>query len=323
MLNAQGVLHRLSKPSPELLIRDRVKIPNQTFMAENAIQAPQEASPDTQAILQELAKEGHQVDGISDAKPEEKVEPKAPALEEKPLEDKKPDDVVPKPEDDEGKKPEKPEREPKYVPVSKHNEERHKRQEAEERAAAAEKAAEDLRAQLAEKADQSIENDLDARAKRLAEKHDIDVEFAKDLLAESASKTVLPPELLEDLKIAKEFRAQHEQQAREQQQETGFSKEFDAIIKEFPDMADRKEDLKQLAFSEGNIQTSLRRLTLEYRHDNQMDKPGRKTAEAPTQGKKEVGEVIDYANITEEEVQNLSPEKFDELVAWKAKNGKK
>ncbi|NBO10134.1 MAG: hypothetical protein EBV25_00890, partial [Methylophilaceae bacterium] len=64
-------------------------------------------------------------------------------------------------------------------------------------------------------------------------------------------------------------------------QETGFANEFEEVIKEFPDIKDRKEELKQLAFSEGNVNTSLRRLALEFMHDNPPAKPGRKTAEAP------------------------------------------
>ncbi len=292
------------------------------------IQARENASPETQEILKELEAEGAEIttetkveEPKPEAKPEVKTETKPEETKVEPVEDpdKKPDP---------GKKPEKVEREPQFVPVSKYNDERHKRQEAV-------KAAEDLKRRVEEaeaaakagkpKGEQTDE--IDAASKALAEKHNLEPDFVKDLLNTStelaAKRGGLSKEAEADLAAIKQMKAQAEESARAAAQETGFNKEFDDVIKEFPDLADRKEDLRQLAFSEGNVNTSLRRIALEYIHDNPPPKPGKKSAETPSRGKATENEVIDFANLTEDQFDNLTDEQHDQYMAYLAKVGKK
>ena len=270
------------------------------------MQVPQDTSAETREILKELEAEGK---GTPAAEEPKKEEPKA-----------EPEKVV-EPDKADPPKPAKVEREERFVPVGKHNEERHKRQEAEAKAAEALARAQDLEAKLAATTNKPVSDTIDIKAKRLAEKHGIDEEFAKDLLAEASPSSALPPDLLNDLKAVKELRAAEEARAREHQQESGFEREFAEVAKEFPELANRKDDLKQLAFSEGNQNTSLRRLAIEFQHDN-PSKPGRKTAETPMQGRKEVGDVIEFENMTEEQCKELDGEQFDKYVEWLGKKKK-
>lgn len=287
------------------------------------IQAPQDASADTQQILKELEAEGKGTPAGQEPAP--KAEPvKAESATPEATEETKADESQADTASAETAN-KKPEREAKYVPVSKHNEERHKRQEAERRAEEAERRANELESRNNSNAASKPSTDnVDARANRLAEKHGLEPDFVKDLLLEVTPSQTLPPELQEDIRVVKELRAQQERHAQETAQETHFNSEFGSVIKEFPELADRKEELKQLAFSEGNINTSLRRLALEFRHDNPPDKPGRRTAEAPVKASKgDLSEVIDFAEMTEEQFKGLNGEQLAQFEKWIEKNPRK
>lgn len=277
---------------------------------EDSIQAPEDASAEMQEIIKELGAEGKGTPAGQEPKPEvEKGEPKT---------EEKPEEVVPEIEDENKNKQKPPDRQAKFVPVSKYNEERHKRQEIEARAAKAEQDAADLRAKFEANADKPKQEDITARAKRLADKHNLEEDFIKDLLEEATPKHNLPPELADDIKTIKEQRAQLEAQTLAATQETAFTNEFNALLKEFPDLADRKEDLKQLAFSEGNVNTSLRRIAIEYQHDN-PSKPGKRSAESPSKSGGSRTEVIDFESMTEDQVDKLSGEDFDKFIEWRTK----
>lgn len=282
----------------------------------DAIQAPEDASPESQAILKELAAEGHQVDGVTPEPAKEVAkEPVKPEVEVAKVETEIKSDGS----DVENKKTERQE---KYVPVGKHNEERHKRQEAEARAEKAEKEATELAAKLAGSANKPTVDDIDTKATRLAEKHGIDQELAKDLLLEAVPKNTVPSELLNDVNAIKAIRAEQEALALERQQEIGFENEFASVIKEFPDLADRKEAIKQLAFSEGNTNTKLRLIALEYRHDN-PPLQGKKSAETPYSGKKDGdNRVIDFSEITDEDFKKMSYQDVEQYELWRKKNNK-
>lgn len=292
----------------------------------DAIQAVQEASAETQEILKELEAEGKGTVPGSEPAPKQEEQPKEPEPKvEEPA--KKPEE--PKVENtnvDPGTNTQdKTKRESKYVPVHIHNDERHKRQEAERAAQAAREEAEALRAQLNGNTDKPKTEELDTKAKRLAEKHGLEPDFIKDLLSEVApTPSSLPADVLEDLKAVKELRTNQERQALEQKQETFFNDEFARTVAEFPDLADRKEEFKQLAFSEGKTNIPLRLLALEYRHDNGLDKPGRKTVEDPIQvSKKGTDALIDFANMTEDQLKDLDGPAFDQYLGWLDKNPSK
>jgi hypothetical protein len=284
----------------------------------DAIQAPQDASPETQDILKELEAEGAGSPEGNDSNTPEKEEIPEAMPEEKPPEKSEPapekkneTDGEPKPE-----KPKAPEREPKFVPVGKHNEERHKRQEAEARAAEAEKKAADLEAQIAANTSKPAD-DVDARSARLAEKLGIEPELAKAIITETVQPNALSEELQAELKTAKEYRLKAEARERELNDEVFFNRDFDALAKEFPELANRKEELKELAYSEGKNHIPLRDLAIVYMHDNPT-RPGRKTAESPVPMKKDAegNGVLDYENITEEQLDAMDGDEFDKYLAW-------
>lgn len=278
-------------------------------MPEN-IQAPEEASAETQEILKELEAEGNDIAG------------KEPPVEEPKVEEVKVEEPDPEP-----KVEEKPNREAKFVPVGKHNEERHKRQEAEAEAKAAKEEADRLRAELA-KGKPSESNDIQEAALKLAEKHGVDVDFAREfaetIVGLSQKRNVLPKEVTEALEIAKQRTAEAEAIVLKNAQETGFEKEFAGIVKDFPDLASQKEAIKQLAFSEGKETIPLRYVALEYLHENPST-PGRKTVEAPVKAGESRGvEITDFENLTEEQFAKMSYEEMEKYEAWvdKTKRGK-
>ena len=287
-------------------------------MADNAIQAA-EASGETLEILKELQAEGHEVQGLEapEKVQEEPQEPKK--ANEAPIE---PTEKVEVPEPEKEKT--KTERKPLYVPVGKHNEERHKRQEAEERAAKAAREAEELRAQIAALSSKSAsqgQDDVREAASKLAEEHGLDAEFvakfAETVVNMAEKRNSLPKDIAQKLASFEALQARAEAEAQQRAQEKAFEQEFTSVIKEFPELADKKDDLKGLAFTEGNLNTSLRRLALEYVHDNPTIK-GRKTAESSYRSKGP-SEVLDFEAVDEATLKGLEGEKLDQYIAWLTK----
>jgi len=288
----------------------------------DAIQATQEAlDPEIKGILKELEDEGKGTPAGQEPAPK----PEEPKKVEEPKEESKtqePKEEPPKPDDD-PEKPQKQEREPRFVPVSKHNEERHKRQEAERIAEEAKIEADRLRAQLKDATDKPIKDEIDDRARRLAEKHDLQLDFVRDLITETAPKSVLPPDIAADLQFIKEQKASIERQKAEIEQDKWFKHEFQTIVKEFPDLSDQEEELKKLAFSDGNLIAPLRTLAIAYRYDNPARKPDRKTVEDPVPAQKDSSPVYDFANVTEEDVKTMDFDTFDLYQKWRVKNPNK
>ncbi len=279
------------------------------------IQAPQDASADTQEILKELQAEGHDIAGQTLEVPKE--EPKViPPKEEKP--EVKPEEKpeVKDAEKDLEPKEQKTERTVKAVPVGKYNDLRHEVQNLN-------KTIEELQKQVAAKPNDPTPpakeqlDDVREAAKQFAEKHGVEpeflAEFADVIVANVLKKNTLPKEVESQLKDFQAMKAQQESQALQQAQDAGFEKEFGDVLKEFPDLSARKDDIKQLAFTEGYERLPLRAIAIEYLHDNPIQ--GRKTAEAPSGGKSEPAEVVDFDNLTEDQFKNLSGKQLDDYLA--------
>jgi hypothetical protein len=276
-------------------------------MSENDVQAIETASAEAQEVLKELEAEGFEIEG-------KQVEPKVEPVTETTVEPEpvKPSDESPA---------ERPKREPKFVPVGIHTEERHKRQEAEARAEKAIAEAEELRKQLGTQKPND-DSEINTLAESVAQESGVDVDFVKKILKASGQinsrKAELPDDVKADLASIRETKIKLEQEQRELQQETGFNNEFSEVIKEFPNLSNSKEELKQLAFTAQNSTIPLKLLALQYLHENPQ---GRKTAEAPIKiGKADSKDVIDFAEITEEQFANLSFDQMDEYEKWRKKN---
>lgn len=307
---------------------------------DQSIQAFQDASPETQEILKELEAEGK---GSIPGKESEPTPPpkqeEQPKPKEKVEEPAKPDDKT----DDTTQSDQKPnqsddtqnksKREPKFVPVGVHTEERHKRQAAEEAAKKAQTELESLRAQIANASNKPASEekkteDLKGLFSEMAKKHGIDPdfvsEFADVLTNLSAKQVVLPSDVKETLEKIQQKqneldseRTAQRQREQELAQENGFNNEFSTLLKEFPDLANQREELKQLAFSEGNTHIPLKMLALQYRYENGLDKPGKKSAEDSTQVANKGSEaILDFENMTEDQLRNLDGDALDKYLAW-------
>lgn len=281
---------------------------------DNDIQKVEETSVETQNILKELAAEGNEVPGLTPEPPKEppkeipKEEPKVvepPKVEETPKEPPKVD---------------KP-RTSNFVPVNKYNEMRHEL--ATEKAAKA-----DLEAKLAQ-ATQSITNkstpeevdDAEVAAKMLAEEHGLDENLAKSLaktMVDIASKRAkVPDDILQ--KIQK-FDEREANQLKQVEDDATFETTFADVVKEFPALISKKDDIKQLAFTEGYESTPIRTLAIEYLHDNPVTS---EYGAEPPSGGKGATVVLDYDNLTEEQLSNFTPEEMDKFNAYIVKKSGK
>lgn len=186
-----------------------------------------------------------------------------------------------------------------YVPVSKYNELRHELQ--------------DLKKQMeAKTVTPATEIKVAGELKDIAEKYNLDEtfinEFSERLIEKASSKVPKLPENLEA--VVKSF------QERENlmKQESEFENNFANLSKELPDLVANKDDFKRLAFTEGYENTPLD--VLAHYYINKF-KPVR-TAEAPKQGQGKT-EVLDFANITEDDLKGFSEEQVEAYMAYTRK----
>lgn len=307
-------------------------------MAE-ASQESQSPSAEAQELMAELRSEGHSFVGdpepTADPVAPEAKEAEAPAEDEGKPEPEKAAD--PEPEDDkrtEETKEERTERQPRYVPVSKHNEERHKRQDAERKAQEAEARYLELKAEIEglKARPQNPRQEtvpVKERISQLADKYGVDPSFASDL-AESLMEGVrsanqLPQDIVSRLERFEAAQAEAAQRELATKQELFFEKEFGEAAKDFPGIAARKEELKQIAFSEEGSKVPLRYLVLDYVHRNpDAGAPqGRRAAETSSPMSRERrpdAESDDFANVTPERLERMSDAEADRYFEWVKQN---
>lgn len=274
------------------------------------IQGGEYLKPDTQEILNELEAEGNTIEG-REAKVEE------PAAEEPKVEEPQ------KPTEEPASEPAKAEDEPETpkaprsvqaVPVGKYNEERHKRQEAEKRAA-------DAEAQLAGRSPSTAPTEINEAVAKLAEKHGIDAEILTDLattITDAVGQKVAIPD---DYKQAID---QLREMTQKQQEEAAYEADFGTVAKaladEGLDITGHKDKIKELAYTEGYTGTSLRAIALEYAHDNGLLSQGRKTAERSSGGRALAETtVIDFDSISEAEAKKLPDDQWEKYVEHQIK----
>lgn len=259
-------------------------------MAIDAVQGGEHLKPETVEVLKELESEGHQI-GEEPAKVE-------------PVKTEEPKTAEPEAEPAKVEPPSKVEREVQAVPVKKYNEERHKRQEVEKRLAEAE-------AKLNQGKTETPE-DIKSAATQFAQKYELKPEFVEELLDTATKLTSkntqgLSPEEISALKQAK---AVLDKQAEDQ----AFDADFQKTIAEMPDLAEHKDKIKQLAYTEGYTSTSLRAIALEYAHDNGLLTKGRKTLEKASAGRTVSTEAIDFDSLSEEQAKALPDDQWEKYV---------
>lgn len=295
-------------------------------------------SEETLKVLDEIKKDGEEFEGIDNKTPEKTPDELAKeTADKKATDDKKAadDEATRKAEeaaknnnkngsDDKGEKPVS--REPKTVPVGKFNQLRHDHGETKAQLEAERAAKVELERKLAdaiankpntEVAAKGNNEEIKKAAKALAEKHGADEEFVEelaltisDLISKNAPKAEISEEIKTKLNELDEAKAETTRKNKEMQEDADFEQGFAGLLTEFPELANSKEDFKQLAFTDGYETTPLRTLAAAYMHDN---KP-KKTAEASGSGKS--SGVIDYEALTEEDIKNLPREEFTKYMKW-------
>lgn len=259
-------------------------------MTVEVVQGGEHLKPETVEVLKELESEGHQIG-----------EPKEPAKVE-PAKTEEPKTAEPEAEPAKVEPPSKAEREVQAVPVKKYNEERHKRQEVEKRLA-------ELEAKLGKT---ETPADIKSAASQFAQKYELKPEFVEELLDTATKLTSkntqgLSPEEISALKQAK---AVLDKQAEDQ----AFDADFQKTIAEMPHLAEHKDKIKQLAYTEGYTTTSLRAIALEYAHDNGLLSKGRKTLEKASAGRTVSTEAIDFDSLSEEQAKALPDDQWEKYV---------
>lgn len=186
-----------------------------------------------------------------------------------------------------------------YVPVSKYNELRHELQ--------------DLKKQIEAKAvTPATETKVAGELKDIAEKYNLDEtfinEFSEKIIEKATSKAPKLPENLEAVITS------FQEREKAMKEETEFEKNFGELSKELPELVASKDDFKRLAFTEGYENTPLD--VLAHYYINKF-KPVR-TAEAPKQGQGKT-DVIDFANISEEELKGFNDEQLEAYMEYNRK----
>jgi hypothetical protein len=267
------------------------------------IQGGELLKPETAEILKELASEGHQIDGISpkEESPPAKVEP----VKEEP----KPAEPVAEPEKEKVDAPKK-ERPTQAVPVNKYNEERHKRQEAE-------KATAELQEQLKKFSQQPKSTATSDDIKKFAEEIQADPSVIERLVGLARQGSQIPADIAEKLKVLDKYEQLTVQAEEAKAFETDFNKTAEDLTKEGIELTGHKEQIKQLAYTEGYTSASLRAIALEYAHDNGLLSKGKKTLEKGSAGRTVSTETIDFDSISEEQAKALPDDQWEKYVEHK------
>lgn len=265
------------------------------------IKLPNDVDKETKEILEEMKE-----DGLIEPNPEEK--PKADEPKETPPKVEKPEV---KSEEDSGKvEPEEPEdlpentkRTPETVPLPKYMKMRDKVKELEVELGKIKDSP-----KTEEKKDEDIDKLVSSMSNELSEELGVDKTKFEGIFGKFAStimsKSKPPAELLDVIKKVQE------QEAWKKEQEL-FDKEFEGLVKDFPNEKINKDDLKKMAFRSDMADKGL--FEIYFRHLKKEEQPNKKSAETSKRGVSKMEKQVDYGNLSTEEIVNLSDDEFDEL----------
>lgn len=275
--------------------------------------------PEGKAILDDLEKEGFEIAGRTPAvvvdppQPAPKVEPVAPKVDAP-----APKVDPPAPKDGEPPvvdNPPAPDRKIQHVPLPKYLEAEKALKEANKKIA-----------QLTKDGAQPTEvaiKDATSAVKELVEKFGYEEDDAKKMV--DVFKHLIPgqtvsPEMqraLDALPVLDKMKAELE----EKQETAAFNDDFSAtIVKEFPQLEKYKDQIKEMAYSDTFAKTPLRAVALEFMHTEGISPTGKDVTTVDKAGggtnRTDAGGEIDFANITDEQFSNLTPEQADQFFAY-------
>jgi hypothetical protein len=270
------------------------------------------ASEETRKIMEEIREEGDHFPGIDpETKPEVKPDPK-PKSDEDEVEEEDGEDTDNEDdedgEDEEEKKPKAPlKRTSKFVPVKKFNELRHANQDLQRKIAEMQQATKQNDTQPTKQEQKKVFDKASEFAEKLGLEEEAVKEFAEYILgmAQSGEK-VLPDDIKEKLDTLGKITSEYEQTRQQQQEDADFEAGFEKLLDERPELADRKKEFKRLAFTEGYENTPLEVLADHFVMKNKIVK----TAEPSKRGGGKT-KVLDFSNMTEEELDKLDGEDFE------------
>jgi hypothetical protein len=298
---------------------------------ENEGNGTPELDKETQEILAELEAEGHDVlpPENSVPKPKEEVKPAESA----PAEVKAPEKPAEKPADAPDGKPNGEEdgtkRDISYVPA-------YKLKVAESQFQKREK---ELLTQIetlssGQKPTPEVKTDGDdtrpvsataeAQAKALAEKHNISEELALDLVKLNPGQATLPPEVMEKLNALDDIKLERAAQEAQQAFSTEFDTVKDAIKAEYPYATDKelsqmKDRLFELAHSEQYHTVPLEEIFRGRSEFRGAIQPPTAGGEEQRGGSHVPTEIVDFANVSEEDIGKMDADTFEKYSDFMAK----
>lgn len=268
---------------------------------------------ETQEILDEMASEAK-----AETAKEEPAKAEEPVVEEEPkakVEEPKATEELPVEEED------KPQRQQHYVPLKKltKQKDKYEAQIAElkgQLTSQPTQAVEKLQADVQKASTSKEQSDL---VKSYATQHNLDPNIVGDLVEVIKSQVGLPQEDLDSIKATKDRLAQIEARENEQKQLAEFDRDFDKLVKNYPDVESKKDQLKELAFSEDYLKLSLEKIVLAEQDTFLVER--KKSAEPGRGGNKASGVAFDRV-LSPQEMNDLSDADFDKYSDWLATQGK-
>lgn len=321
----------MSKVEPEVLDNDTLEVLKE--MKDEGLEVDHPAlkgEPNNPKPKDEPAADpdGDEPEGEDDDKPEDKEKPKdepkdKPTPPDKPKEEPKDKE---KPEDNPPRKP----RSVKMVPAWELEKTKNQALQREK----------ELLAEI-EKSKQKPTPDNDTRPpepdkkppqneklKEVADKLGLNVETVSELIqiARDGQTANIPPEIQELAKLApklKEFQERQEREFNETQEMAEFNKEFERdvlpLVKaEYPDITpdkvdDIKKQLSEVAFTEEYVKLGLSKIYKAEDEFRGLVAPKPKSAEPGRGGAGRSDKVLDFDNMSEEDIANLSEEELDQF----------
>lgn len=258
-------------------------------------------------ILEDLQREGNDVQGLTPEKPKEPetpvvVTPKEPATEAPKEPEPKIDNTEPvKPKSDEDTRPRS-----RTVPAWELA--KQQKEWAKEKG--------DLQAEISKLSSKPVAEAQDD-VKAIAEKYGItEPGFVQDLIDAASKRSQLPAELVDKIKEHDHYAEIAKKQAEDGAFVQDFEKDVLPLVREeYPEISDAdvariRDDVKKLAYSEKLLSTPL---SLIYKGDDAFRgvvSPKKKTAESGRGGESRSVDLLDFDSMSESDIGKLSPENF-------------
>lgn len=276
-------------------------------------------------VLAELEKEGHEIAGREKAA--DPVPPADPVVTDppKPVADPKPGD----PPADPAKPadppvtdpPPKVDRKPQYVPLPKYLDTETKLKDALSKI-------DELTKAGVKPTVETVQDATDA-VKKLVDEFGYEEDAAKKMV--DVMKSIMPGQTVSpEIKAILEKMPLIDQMAKDLQQKqeiAEFETDFAAnVLKNFPHLAEYKDQIKEKAYSDEFAKTPLRVVALAFMHDEGIAaKPvdNIQTVERTQGGSGKHGEEISFDDMTDEQFSKLTPEQQDKFFEYQEKKEKK